>query len=366
MKIFWRSMSVCLIMGCVIFALAGCGAKPGPAPDQDKPLQMREDQQEGIMDPEQIGGGTSLEIEQDPTPSPVYPYRYPLTGLGTNEEVTQRPVMVMVENQAKARPQNGLDEADLVYEILAEGEITRFVAVYQSHSPKVIGPVRSIRPYYVEIGAGLDALIVHAGWSEAAMNMLSSMHLDHFDEVYGDGAYYWRSSERKPPHNLYTSIEKIRLGASNRKLRTDWKNPQLLFADSAGTAAGDPAQEVKIDYIRGYYVTYTYDEATGLYSRSMEGEAHKDKDSGVQLTAANILICRSAHQVLDKEGRRAVDVAGPGAGFLVQKGKVREVTWERKNGVIRPFIDGREIPLIPGQTWIHVIPENSEVQFNPS
>lgn len=80
----------------------------------------------------------------------------------------------MVENAPQARPQTGLDQADIVYEILAEGEITRFVSVFQSHEATTIGPVRSIRPYFVEIGDALDAVIVHAGWSQEAMDMMAA------------------------------------------------------------------------------------------------------------------------------------------------------------------------------------------------
>jgi hypothetical protein len=91
---------------------------------------------------------------------------FPLTGLKSQQLVKTRPFAVMVENAPAARPQSGLGQADVVYEILAEGEVTRFAAVFQSHEAKVIGPVRSIRPYFVEIGAALDAVIVHAGWSQ--------------------------------------------------------------------------------------------------------------------------------------------------------------------------------------------------------
>lgn len=271
--------------------------------------------------------------------------------------------MVMVENQEKARPQTGLTQADIVYEILAEGDITRFVAVYQSQAPKIIGPVRSIRPYFVEIGDGLDALIVHAGWSQAAMNMLVARKLDHFDEVYGDGAYYWRDSSRKAPHNLYTSIELIKKGAEHKKFRTEWRNPELLFDEEDATPQGEPANEVTVHYIQGYYVTYQYDETTKQYARFMLGEPHTDKESGEQITTKNIMVCFADHKILDDKGRRAVDVNGPGKGYLIEDGKVREIVWKRENGVIRPYIDGREVGLLPGKTWVQVVPIGSKVEF---
>lgn len=328
--------------------VTGCSEKPGPLQDDA-----------GRMD------------DTPPTPTTTaqgveekyYPYAYPLTGLATDEDVQERPIMVMVENQQKARPQTGLGQADLVYEVLAEGEITRFLAVYQSESPDIIGPVRSIRPYFVEIGDGLDALIVHAGWSQDAMNILVDRNLNHFDEVYGDGAYYWRDKSRKAPHNLYTSVEKIRLGAVNKHFREEWNPLEFKFVDKNTILTGDPATAVRMDYIRGYYVTYDYDPETKLYKRGMEGEPHKDRETEEQLTATNILICESAHQVLDNAGRRDVDVFGPGRGYLIQQGVVRKVTWERQDNMIRPFIDGEEVGLLPGKTWIQIVPEGSNITF---
>ncbi|ULL13710.1 DUF3048 domain-containing protein [Paenibacillus sp. H1-7] len=287
-------------------------------------------------------------------------YRFPLTGAVSGEPVHDRPVTVMVENAPQARPQSGLDQADLVYEILAEGEITRFVAVYQAQAPKVIGPVRSIRPYFVKLGEALDAVIVHAGWSQDAMDLIAAHKLEHLDEVYGDGAYYWRASDRKMPHNLYTSIEKIRQGAEKKKFRTEWNLQEARFAfaaDQPPLTDGKPVTKATVNYIRGYNVTYQYNPNSGLYDRFMAGKPHVDKETGKQLTAANILVCESKHQVLDSEGRRDVDVDGPGKGYLLQGGRMKEVTWEQKNGMIRAFSDGRELAMVPGQTWIQIVPE---------
>jgi len=297
--------------------------------------------------------------------------RFPLTGLPAEKSTEMlRPVMVMVENSPQARPQTGLDQADLVYEILAEGDITRFVAVYHSRSPEAIGPVRSIRPYYVEIGAGLDALIVHAGWSQEAMNMLSSRKLDHFDEVYGDHPYYWRDKEAKAPHNLYTSVEKIRQGASDKKMHGEWKGVKPLFqvredGDAAAAPGAAPAGSVKVPYIRGYAVEYSYDMGSKLYLRVMDGKPHLDKRTGKQLSAANVLICEAPHKIVDKEGRREVDIHGPGKGVLLQNGVRIDVEWENKQGMIRAYAGGKEVPLTPGQTWVQVVPDLSGVVFGP-
>lgn len=340
------------VVGALLVLAAGCG-KGGQEPIPTAPTPT-----------------ASLSPQQTSTPNPVWPHTYPLTGLGTDREVNQRPIVVMVENSPKARPQSGLDKADMVYEVLAEGEITRFVAVYQSQEAETIGPVRSLRPYFAEIAEGLDGVIVHAGWSQDAINLVNARKLDHFDQVYGDDKYYWRSNERKAPHNLYTSIAKIQQGMQDKKMRTEWKTVTPLFVKAEETAAakgGDAglsvANQVTIPYIHGYEVQYSYEAEKQLYLRTMAGEPHLDKETGEQLSASNLLIIETKHRILDSEGRRAVDVHGPGNGYLLQQGYGRSITWENQNGMIRAYADGKEVPLIPGQTWVQIVPDLGKVHF---
>jgi len=348
MKGKWR---LALLLGIVItLLLAGCG---NGKQQVQEPVVEEPPVAQPVVEPE------------EPEEPIVYPFAFPLTGVGTEEEHPVRPVMVMVENQAQARPQSGLHRADQVYEVLAEGEITRFLAVYQSESPDIIGPVRSIRPYFVELGAGLDALIVHAGWSQEAMNIIAERRLAHFDQVYGDHAYYWRSDERRAPHNLYTSIEMIREGAEDKGYRADWNDPAFTFMDTveaATTDASSDAVDIAIPYIAGYHVSYHWNEELGQYERYMLGEPHKDKETEAQLVADNILIVEAAHRIVDDVGRRNVDVFGPGNGHLVQKGEIREITWENSGGIIRAYIDNEEVPLLPGKTWVQIVPIGTEIE----
>jgi hypothetical protein len=277
--------------------------------------------------------------------------------------------MVMVENAPQARPQSGLQQADIVFEILAEGEITRFVSVFQSQPAETIGPVRSIRPYFVELGEMLDAVIVHAGWSQDAMNLLQSHKLNHLDQVYGDHAFYWRATDRKAPHNLYTSTAKIAEGAEARNFRKEWKQKGLLFTAQSGASSaaastrGIPARHVQIPYIHGYIVSYDYDATQGYYLRTMDGKPHVDKETGSQLHTRNLLVLEAKHTVLDKEGRRSVDVTGPGNGTLIQEGQALSVTWQQKDGMLRVYSDSKEVPLLPGNTWVQVVPGGTALQM---
>lgn len=304
----------------------------------------------------------------EPTPEPL-PFVFPLTGLPTESIVAGRPVVVMVENSPAARPQTGLHEADFVYEVLAEGDITRFIAVYQSVASEEIGPVRSIRPYFVELGMAVDGILVHAGWSQDAMILMRKHKLNHLDQVYGDHDFYWRDSSRKAPHNLYTSMELIRKGAEARKFRADWTDPALSFAKPGAAApTGEPAARATIPYIGNYKVGYEYDAASGSYLRTMKGEPHADKKTGTRLSAANVLIVEAKHRVLDDVGRREVKVQGPGKGVLLQGGVKRDIVWRLKDGVIRAY-EGEDavadLPLLPGKTWVQIVPDVSKATFEP-
>lgn len=301
--------------------------------------------------------------EQPVTPSEpvsaVKPYTAPFTGIGTDVKIENRPIMVMVNNHPKARPQSGLDKADIVYEILAEGEVTRFVAIYQSQKPEVIGPVRSIRPYYIQVGAGFDAVMVHAGGSEDALETLARSDYSAINEIT-NGGYFWREKFRKAPHNLYTDVNRIEQAMKDKGMRMRSELPYFPFlpADSQITQ-GEVATSVDVTFHSAYKASYQYDASSKKYLRYTEGKPHVDLSTNQQLAATNLIVIASKHQVLDSEGRRAVDVVGPGDGYLFQQGKARKVKWKRSGGVIRVYTDAsyaEELPLLPGNTWINIVP----------
>jgi len=337
---------VALLLAVSMLLVAGCGAKeaiqPSPMPPSPSPIVT--------------------ETPAPPSPTPTPPSMFaPLTGLPVASPLLNRPMLVTVENSPQARPQSGLMKADIVYEVLAEGEITRFLAIYQSQQADIIGPVRSMRPYFVEIGDGLDAVLVHAGWSEDAMAMMQQKKSAHLDQVYGDDAFYWRSKEREAPHNLYTSTELMNKGSVARKFRQEWNIRKFPFSQlTVSIPLEQSGASVEIPYLLGYKVSYAYDAASGVYKRTMAGKPHFDKETGEQLTAKNILIIETKHQVLDNVGRRSVNVYGPGPGYLLQDGKSQKIVWERKNGAIRAYVDGRELPLLPGQTWVQIVPTGTK------
>lgn len=300
----------------------------------------------------------------------TFPYYYPLTGIGSDTVTEGRAVAVMINNHPKARPQSGLDKADIVYEVLAEGDITRFVAVFQSEHPTKIGPVRSARDYYIDLAKGLNALYIAHGYSKEAKKMLESNYIDNLNGMVYDGTLFRRSSTRKAPHNSYITYQNILKGAKLKKYSMEKTPPSFKFLteEESKNIAGNEATSVKITYSKGGISDsiYEFDDTLGKYKRFSGGEQTVDLDTQAPVLLDNILIIEAVHQIIDSVGRRDIDLESGGKGYLLEKGKVMEVDWKNKDGLIVPVKDGEEVPLVQGRTWVNVVPTNPGLQKSVS
>ncbi|MFJ7727265.1 DUF3048 domain-containing protein [Neobacillus sp. NPDC097160] len=301
---------------------------------------------------------------------PEFPYYFPLTGVGSQTSTEERAIAVMVNNHPKARPQSGLNKADIVYEVLAEGDITRFLAVFQSEKPANIGPVRSARDYYIELAKGLGALYVAHGYSPEAKEMLDSNYIDNINGMVYDGTLFKRSSARKAPHNSYITYENVLKGAEQKKYSMEKSPPSFTFLtdEESKNIAGNEAKSVSITYSADGISNskYQFDAAQGKYTRFSSGEQTVDLETGEPILLDNIFIIEAVHKLIDSYGRRDIDLQSGGKGYLVQMGKVNEVNWENKNGRIVPIKDGEEVKLVQGRTWVNVVPTNPGLQGSVS
>ncbi|MFC4303007.1 DUF3048 domain-containing protein [Cohnella boryungensis] len=296
---------------------------------------------------------------------PTAQFLAPLTGMPVEREVTNRPFAVMINNLAPARPQSGLTHADIVWEMLAEGGITRLVAVFQSQEfADPIGPIRSIRPYFIQVGEFYGGVLVHAGASNDAFAILQRQKKEDLDEITNAGAYFYRDKSRKAPHNVYSTLEKLREGALKRKYKEAVTLPVMKFGDSSeALAMGTAAAQVDIKFmLSDYKVSYAYDSAKALYLRSINDKPHIDKNNDQQLTATNLVVLSTKHDIKDSVGRLVVDLDRGGDAVLFQQGKAIVCQWERQEGdIIRLMKDGQELPLLPGVTYYHVVPNSSSL-----
>lgn len=297
-----------------------------------------------------------------PSPQPSSGLISGLTGLTVQASALPRPLAVMINNAPAARPQSGLTRADIVYEVLAEGGITRLVAIYQSQSGiSKIGPVRSIRPYLIDIGESYGAVTAHAGGSPDAYAILQRQDKDDLDEIGRAGAYFWRDSSRKAPHNLYTSDEKLRAGAEKFGYGQSPAVPGYTFMQPGeAPAGGEQADSFTVQFLlKSYKVEYQYNGVQGVYSRRVNGKAHTDKESGAPVIAANVAVMEAPHTVLDDVGRLSVNLEQGGAAMLFQRDQVIRCSWVRAAGDIIRFVkDGQELPMVPGITHILIVPSS--------
>ena len=144
-------------------------------------------------------------------------------------EAEGRAVAVMINNHPLARPQSGLNKADIVYEMLAEGDVTRFLAVFQSEQPENVGPVRSARAYYIELAKGFNSLYIAHGYSPEAKEMLDNGYIDNLNGMVYDGTLFQRASFRKAPHNSYITYDNILKGAKQKGYEMEKAQLPLTF-----------------------------------------------------------------------------------------------------------------------------------------
>lgn len=293
-----------------------------------------------------------------------------------SEKANFYPYAVMIENAAfgGVRPQSGLQEASVVYEALAEGGITRFMAVFASGEPIAqIGPVRSARPYYVDWAEEYQGLYVHAGGSPQALQKLSaSTEVVDLNQINGQEEYFVRDPKAQSrEHGLFTSSDFIAFAVRDFKLEekvgtfTPW-----LFSESGAKKADRPTTEKTITIpfsSNSYEVKYTYNAEDNVYQRSNGGVPHIDKLTGKQITVRNVVIQYLKTSVLEAvSGRLQMTTVGSGEAIVFYDGIAHAAKWTKasENGrTVFTDLNDQEISFIPGNVWIEGVPSDRVVQY---
>lgn len=290
------------------------------------------------------------------------PFAAPFSGERSEEEFTKRPVLVTINNHPKARPQSGLASADIVYEMVAEGNVTRLLALYQSELPNEIGPVRSARDYFIEIASGLDAFYVAHGYSPEARLMLTTGDVDNINGMQYDGSLFLRSKDRVAPHNSYITGEHVIEGMDKVGARKEIeKIPNLAFYDSVeDVPLGTLASMIEVRYggSEDFHHVYSYDTLTQQYSRSSGGIVTIDRETDEEISLANVMFFEVDHQTIDGAGRQQLDLKSGGKGYLFQAGMMKEIEWQQIDGVLVPMENGEPAKLVPGKNWINLVKTN--------
>jgi hypothetical protein len=290
-----------------------------------------------------------------------------LTGLPVTQTQYSLPVTgVMIENSPDARPQSGLGSAGVVFEAVAEGGITRFLALYEEEQPSSIGPVRSVRPYYLDWLLPFDASVAHVGGSPQALSQITSLHVKDLNQFY-NGQYFQRISSRAAPHNVYTNMTE--LSALDKSKGFTSSNFTGFARKKAAPVAKPTAASINLN-LNGaeYNVSYAYATATNSYNRSEGGAPHIDQATGAQISP-KVVIALVMARSLDPDGDHTdYGTVGSGAMYVFQDGTVQQGTWSKASDQDQFSFktgSGTTLKLNPGQTWITMVDGPSSVTYSP-
>lgn len=357
---------ICLLLAALLLLLTACQSGTVEATSTPEPTPTAAPTPAPTATPE-------------PTPEPEPEFTNPLTGLATETDLSGRkPVAIMLNNLKQALPQQGNSQADIIYEVLAEGGITRMLAVYQDVSAVgAIGSVRSARLYYLELALGHDAVFIHAGGSPEFYTAKNNLGVTTVDGVRGyysgaSAGIFWRDRRRIEgknfayEHSLLTSGENITTTLTARGLLGDHAegySPGLTFTKDGTPADGQTATTVTVPFSNYKTGVFRYDQASGLYAVEEYGQPYIDGNDGSQVAVTNLLILQADTTVVDSEGRLEVELTS-GSGWFACGGKLVPITWV-KNGRYEPLrycnADGSQLTLGQGRSYVCIIPTSREI-----
>ncbi|PIC66357.1 hypothetical protein CSV71_10990 [Sporosarcina sp. P21c] len=325
----WNGRKLLMIAAVSVVCLGGCSSK-----DQSEPAEQEKPNDVSLF-----------------------------TGELITDSIDQRPILATISNIPAARPQSGLSDADQIYEFLAEGQITRYAALFQSKVPDQLGPIRSARDYFVQLAAGMDAFYVAHGYSPDAKKLLDGRVVDHINGINYDGTLFERSADRRAPHNSYISKEHIEeaFSVTNASEKITARPSFSFLNPDESDKIGDMASAVQVSYSSdpNFISTYQYNQQANRYYRSVNGIETVDKLNERRIELANIIVMEMDHQTVDQQGRLAIDLESGGPAMLFHEGIAKSIEWQNKDGFLTPMDQDMPVKLTAGKTWIHIVPSLS-------
>jgi hypothetical protein len=312
------------------------------------------------------------------TPEPEYTGAYnPLTGLPiANKWANSRPLAIMLNNLKAALPQHGVSQADIIYEVLAEGGITRMLGVFQTvEGVGDIGSVRSSRTYYLELALGHDAIYLHAGGSPDAYAKIKEWAVTALDCVNGpyEGTLYWRDQGRIKSAgyelSVFTSGDTILELFPTYRFRQEHEagyTYNMTFLDDGTPAGSETANIITVPFSTYKTGVFRYDLESGLYMAEEYGKDYVDGNTNEQVGVTNVIILKTACDVIsgDDKGRLAVDLTSGGDGWYACGGKIVPIHWskeDRNSQFVYTTADGKVLSLGRGTSYVNIIPLKNNI-----
>ena len=285
-----------------------------------------------------------------------------------------RPYAVMINNHATARPlQSGLQDAYIIYEMIVEGGLTRYMALFLDQNTERIGSIRSARHYYLDYALENDAIYVHHGYSPQARADWSTLGVDRIE--VNESTTGWRDKALRSQgiayeHTLFTSIEKLNKGLGSKRVERE-KDLLLDYSiDEVDLKSKDgaiDATNVLIKYSSSVNSSYKYDAENKVYNRFVNGKEHKDYVTGEQYTFKNIITYQVKNYTLndvENKGRQGLENVGSGTGYYISSGVAVPITWQKSSRsaqTVYKFKDGSDLIVNDGNTFIQIQPVGQEL-----
>ena len=290
-----------------------------------------------------------------------------------NEGSKTRPYAVMINNVDGARKlQSGLQDAYIIYEMMVEGGITRYLALFMDKDVDRIGSIRSARHYYLDYALENDAIYVHHGYSPQAKSDWNSLGVDRIEVSESSTGWRDKSASKTYEYTLFTSTDKLSRGLGKKRVE---RNNDLLLnysadeVDIANMEGVIPANNINIKYSNTTKNNYVYDADNKVYLRSVNGKEQKDYVTGKQLSVKNIIVYDVKYSNIpgDTAGRQNIDNIGNGKGYYISNGYAVAITWEKKNRksqTVYKYLNGKEIIVNDGNTFIQIMPSGQSLEIN--
>ena len=293
-----------------------------------------------------------------------------------NEDSNSRPYAVMINNHPQARAHHaGLQDAYIIYEMIVEGGLTRYLALFKDQDTEKIGSVRSSRHYFLDYALENDAIYVHWGYSPQAQSDIKSLNIDNIDGLVYEGKYFYRDRSLgvATEHTGFTTMEFLKEATEKLKYRDTSNQDTLLnyttdVVDLSSKEDSVVADEVTIKYSSSVTDKYVYDSTLGVYKRYVNGKEHVDDVTKEQYTFKNIITYQVENDTIsgDDKGRQEFYNVGEGTGYYITNGYAIKIKWSKKDRSSQTkytYLNGEEIEVNDGNTFIQIQPKNQKLEI---
>lgn len=350
----------------IVFIISGCSNKVASTSTDENTTSLNSNQENDDIAKENIVENSNVYINN-------------LTGINIDENLfNNRPVAVVINNLEKSLPQSGIGQADLYYEVLAEGGITRLICIFKDINSQKIGPIRSVRDYFLNFIVDTDSILVHHGGSPKGYSEISNQKIDNLDGIELEGKTFWRDANRykkrdMKEHSSYIDSNNIIKSIEMKKYNSKINNPQegmFDFYDKFTTPENkEIVNNIKLKYSKFHTSYFQYNNNLGTYRRFQNDNIQLDDQTNKQLEVNNIIIQYvNVKNIQDDDlGRIEVKLTGEGKGYLLTGGTIQPIFWEKKSKTDKTewFNTSKEkLKINKGKTWICVFPINGQIEKN--